>query len=1199
MLILNFFVRRLNEISRFYFWIAAYQLVVLYSGAVVAGENASQLVSGNAVASVERWDIGLPNFRQLPDAFWGRLRENDSGVGVVPLSEVELLVIDTQSRRPVRVVPFANPSVMGEGGSDVDLHPTRPLVIVNGALRSFLVNLQTGQSWETVAGRFSNDGRTVYVRVRQKLYEVALEHYERLSEMGSFRLGFGQLPTQFRLITQLERNISEHYVVGTGTLVLIDSGNVLYRVRGSETHAFGLLPEGNSVCGVVTDRASTKDYRISISVYPFPFGKVGAILNLSASSGKLVSRIDTTRTMACAARKLDRLGRIVVRDSEKSELSYFDFSTGNNVATSADPFEFTISPFAGGSSLISSESVLMKQLRSTLLTKGGNSIGSRYQVAFVDAYADLVIVNDLGLFSLNLQAPEKLIPVIDAEPLGGIVGSVLSPDRETVYFVTPSNIYAYSLNQRKLIWRAEHRHYMGINSPNLAVSPKGNHLAVGVGKFIDVINSADGAVIAHIENKLSDEVQNNFSTNLIQSWRSWKNFLDIQAVEFVDEDTLIIGDTHGSVNWWRISSWHQAKQFRYLPSTPGPVGRIRNLGNGRVWLENSFGTKVENIEGLPDWERIYENIGTYSLLNIPDSNHGQVLTMDRNGNFRIVRQQDGNVEKKFQIPGVFTHADLDVGKGVGVLTTSNGTVKYFRYTDDHVKVFFSVVVGGGGQLLISIPEGWFTSDAIGLIYGASVVNAMRAWPLIQYLDVFHRPDIVRAKLRGEDIRPLIGDLTIEKALLSPPPKVEVGRVTEATDASRLKIPYTITPEAGGVAEVRIFQNGKLISSDGTYKDAPGKAYAPVGGKSAVASRYAEANLQRNAKLIEPVNGGTTSKLRDQLIVRGSPEKKCTPDKAGDPCKGEIEVDVIPGEENTITVVAFNRDNTIQSVPASISFKSNLAKEEPHLWVIGVGINNFANISKLNNAKKDAQDFVCAYAGRESVSKLGMSCNEEGKAKSLFKMQNIHNVDALFDAQATKNSILGALDKVAQQAKPGDTFVWFVASHGMMDANSNFGIVTYDTQCLNSNCTDIKGYLTSNDILEASKKIKAMKQLVVLDTCHSGGLDSKLSGLYDARVSLLAKNMGLHLYASAQATESAQDGKPGTNGTFTAQLLEGIKGAAPKNSEGQISVMTLGQYAKQKTIDVTQPKSGAKNALPAQTPVIQHFGQDAGLVGRLH
>ena len=474
-----------------------------------------------------------------------------------------------------------------------------------------------------------------------------------------------------------------------------------------------------------------------------------------------------------------------------------------------------------------------------------------------------------------------------------------------------------------------------------------------------------------------------------------------------------------------------------------------------------------------------------------------------------------------------------------------------------------------------------------------------------FFDVFYRPDIVAASIRGEDISNLIGDLTIEKAIQNPPPKVELGDTPIQTSAQRIRVPYTITPDAGGIAEVRVFQNGKLISSDGTYKDALGKivgdkgatsAYVPVGSKSADAARYAEEH--RNATRLELVNtpaANQAGSLRNQLIVRGAPEKKCAPGQPKDPCKGEIEVDVIPGEENTITVIAFNRDNTIQSVPASVSFKSTQPKEDPHLWVVGVGINQFASINALKNARKDAQDFVCVYAGKDGVSKLGMACNENGKAKTLFKPQNIHVVDNLFDTKATKTSILGALDKVAKQAKPGDTFVWFVASHGMMDANSLFGIIAHDTQCLNSNCTDLKGHITSNEILEASKKIKAMKQLVVLDTCHSGGLDSKLSGLYDARVSLLAKNMGLHLYASAQATEAALDGAPGTNGAFTAQLLEGIKGAASKNSEGQISVMTLGQYARQKTIEATQPRGGAKDARPAQTPVIQHFGQDAGLV----
>ena len=119
----------------------------------------------------------------------------------------------------------------------------------------------------------------------------------------------------------------------------------------------------------------------------------------------------------------------------------------------------------------------------------------------------------------------------------------------------------------------------------------------------------------------------------------------------------------------------------------------------------------------------------------------------------------------------------------------------------------------------------------------------------------------------------------------------------------------------------------------------------------------------------------------------------------------------------------------------------------------------------------------------------------------------------------------------------------------------------------------------------------MTQLLILDTCHSGGLDYKLSGLYDARMSVLAKNMGLHLFASAQATDVALDGKPGTNGLFTSKLLEGILGAARKNEKGNISIMTLGDYAKTKTAEQISFKEKNAGGVIQQMPLIQHFGKD--------
>jgi len=187
--------------------------------------------------------------------------------------------------------------------------------------------------------------------------------------------------------------------------------------------------------------------------------------------------------------------------------------------------------------------------------------------------------------------------------------------------------------------------------------------------------------------------------------------------------------------------------------------------------------------------------------------------------------------------------------------------------------------------------------------------------------------------------------------------------------------------------------------------------------------------------------------------------------------------------------------------------------------------------------------------------------------------------------------MSKLKDLAEKALPQDVFVLFIASHGMLDSSGQYSFAAYDTKCVDSQCTQLQGHITSTDLLEASKKIKAMTQLLILDTCHSGGLDYKLSGLYDARMSVLAKNMGLHLFASAQATDVALDGKPGTNGLFTSKLLEGILGAARKNEKGNISIMTLGDYAKTKTAEQISFKEKNAGGVIQQMPLIQHFGKD--------
>ena len=132
-------------------------------------------------------------------------------------------------------------------------------------------------------------------------------------------------------------------------------------------------------------------------------------------------------------------------------------------------------------------------------------------------------------------------------------------------------------------------------------------------------------------------------------------------------------------------------------------------------------------------------------------------------------------------------------------------------------------------------------------------------------------------------------------------------------------------------------------------------------------------------------------------------------------------------------------------------------------------------------------------------------------------------------------------------------------------------------------------ISSNEIVEMSKKIKALSQLFIFDTCHAGGVDNIVSGLYDARMSVLAKKMGLHIFASAGSVESALDGYEG-NGLYTHTLLLGLKNGAAvdKDRSGTVTVKSLGIYSREMTTEISQ-----KLGHP-QTPLIIDFGKDSRL-----
>jgi len=478
---------------------------------------------------------------------------------------------------------------------------------------------------------------------------------------------------------------------------------------------------------------------------------------------------------------------------------------------------------------------------------------------------------------------------------------------------------------------------------------------------------------------------------------------------------------------------------------------------------------------------------------------------------------------------------------------SDGTIRRWdTKTGKEIAQFISLK---DGEWIAITPEGYYNSSANGHKY-LNIRVSPKVYGIDQFYDVFYRPDIVAAKLRGDDINSLI-TLTIHDAIKNPPPTVKFASVPSGTDQSTAKFCYRVTSTGGGIGEIRIFQNGKLIKSDGFYREVV---------KNETIAKMQLASLNSRA-VYQDMRSLTVKEKASFLTPLAAPK--------GNLVEECVEIEAIAGE-NEISLTAFNAPNTVQSFLGTAKFVSTVKQTEPHLYILSVGIDKYRDASiNLKFAAKDAEDF----AGKLSA-----------KVNTIYKQENIHLI-GLKNEQASKQNILATIDNLSQKIKHGDSFIFFDASHGLL-LQGQYYIVTssFDGNLFNTN-----SLISSNEIVEISKNIKSLSQLFIFDTCHAGGVDNIVSGLYDARMSVLAKKMGLHIFASAGSVQTALDGFQG-NGLYTHTLLQGIARGSEVDTErdGTVTVMKLGRYSKDKTTEIS-----TKLGHP-QTPFIINFGRDNAL-----
>jgi uncharacterized caspase-like protein len=230
------------------------------------------------------------------------------------------------------------------------------------------------------------------------------------------------------------------------------------------------------------------------------------------------------------------------------------------------------------------------------------------------------------------------------------------------------------------------------------------------------------------------------------------------------------------------------------------------------------------------------------------------------------------------------------------------------------------------------------------------------------------------------------------------------------------------------------------------------------------------------------------------------------------------------------------------------------------------------------------------------------------------VKNSDRVLLLTDSQVD-HSVVDKIREFVSKASESDEVILFCAGHGVLDDKLDYFFAGHDFDPDRPAETGIK----LDDLVNAVSSAKALRRLILLDTCHAGvvgekdeillaQMDTKLpSGVravaqrgmkvqqaadfsasdkqrfIEEMFSLPGTIRGVNIIGASAGAQFALESDKWNNGVFTASVIEGLRDKkADWNQDGRITVSELKNYLGQRVSELTAG---------AQKPSVVAFEQD--------
>jgi WD40 repeat protein len=654
--------------------------------------------------------------------------------------------------------------------------------------------------------------------------------------------------------------------------------------------------------------------------------------------------------------------------------------------------------------------------------------------------------------------------------------------------------------------------------------------------------SPDGRILASGSEDFTIKLWDVAAAKELKTLQGSKSSLEgFMAVAFSPDGKTLAG-LEGDIHLWDVSSGQEIKVLK-LSGEAGftvsfsPDGQALACGDDRtvkLW-EVATGKELKTLTGhsdrvgsvvfSPDRKTLASSgaDGTIKLWDVTTGRELQILRGHSNPVYTVAFSPNGKMLASSSIDQTVRLWDAATGRELKNITLNSDIAALVTFSPDS-KTLASGSLSGRTYLwdvrsgvslaslialdekdwVVTTPDGRFDGSPEGMKLLHYVQNN-KAIPLDSFFEQFYAPKLLAQVISGDLATTNLPIADISKAIKLPPlVKITSPKAGESFNADTVQISVEATDQGGGVDEIRLYQNGKLVSDE-----------------------------------------------TRQLVQTAANNKT-------------FSVTLVPGI-NIFRATAFNKDRT-ESNPAEIKIELKAAQASSDLYILAIGLNEYKNSKyNLNYGRADAQAFADAV---------------EQRGRNIFRRIS---KQIIFDDQATRQGIEEAFNQIIVQAKPQDAFVFYFAGHGVMSEGDDktpaeFYLVPYDVVRLYGD----DGALSSNGVAarllkDLCTKVRAQKQLIVLDSCQSAGALEAFAvrGAAEEKAVLqLARSAGVVvLAATGQDQVASEFGKLG-HGVFTYALLQAMGGEADGSPpDGKVTVSELVAYINDRVPELTKQYRG--------------------------